>query len=614
MDITRTAYGTWSGGRFMHFGEMLDEDRYLSVIQRAYESGIRTFMTADVYGVGEADTMLGKALAGIDRSTYCLVGIIGHDFYDGKRVGSKGYPRFTDPSLRGPEGYASYMRMAAEKELERCGTDRFDCLMLHNPDSVGYLSEDVWAGMRALKEAGLTEMLGIAPGPANGFTIDLVRCFEKFGADIDWAMIILNPLEPWPGKLCLKAAEANEIKVMTRVVDHGGLFHGDVQPGHHFRPGDHRTFRPAGWVEHGCEKIAKMASVAERHGLTTLQFACQWNLAQPAVESVIPTLIQEAGEGARPIEDKVADLAALPAENRLTAEECAEVEKIGDNKGCMALKGATRQFQGPAQADQWQITPELEDAAARWGINPDRDLYYRDDPRDLREKAMPVNGVIQASDSRLYLQLQVFTGATPEQTAAAVEAVRASGLDAVVYANANDPRGIGVLLFAEDPDLFAGKARDLLAGGAFADLEPVPDMTMVGRTYGFGREPNLQYYLTERPFDQAMNPDWPWAVWYPLRRSGSFYRLPKPEQMEILKEHGMIGFRFGDAGYAGDIRLECFGIDRDDNEFLLGLMGPRLDWLSKLVATMRPTVQTSQYIDKLGPFFVGRVIYQSRAK
>ena len=58
MDLTRTAFGTWSGGRFMHFGEAISDDRFLELIQLAYSSGIRTFITSDVYGVGRADQML----------------------------------------------------------------------------------------------------------------------------------------------------------------------------------------------------------------------------------------------------------------------------------------------------------------------------------------------------------------------------------------------------------------------------------------------------------------------------------------------------------------------------------------------------------------------------
>ena len=373
MDLTRTAYGTWSGGRFMHFGEPLSEERFRHVIEHAYTRGIRTFMTADVYGSGAADEMLGRALAGFPRESYSLVGALGHDFYSGKRDGSKGFPRFTHPQLRPPNQFAEYVRMATEKALERCRVDKFDCLLLHNPDSVGYTSDAVWKAMENVREAKLTERLGIAPGPANGFTLDLLLSFERFGPLLDWAMVILNPLEPWPGGLCLPAAKHHEVRIITRVVDYGGLFHDDVKPGHKFGPQDHRSFRPAGWVEAGSAKLDQMRSVAAHHGLTLLQLACLWNLAQPAVQSVIPTLIQELDSKSKPIETKVEELAALP-ELKLSADECAALLEVGNNQGCMALKGANRSHTGEPEADHWSLTPELEAVGRRWNIDPDRDL------------------------------------------------------------------------------------------------------------------------------------------------------------------------------------------------------------------------------------------------
>ena len=64
MEVTRTAYGTWNGGRFMNYGEALPDERWIGVVQHAYRRGLRTFMTADVYGSGGADELLGRALAG----------------------------------------------------------------------------------------------------------------------------------------------------------------------------------------------------------------------------------------------------------------------------------------------------------------------------------------------------------------------------------------------------------------------------------------------------------------------------------------------------------------------------------------------------------------------
>ena len=370
--LGHTALGTWSGGRFMHFGEPLDDERLVALLRPG--DGIDTVITADAYGAGEADALLGRALAGLDRDTYRLVGAIGHDFYEGEREGAKGFPRFTDPRLRGPEGYADYVRMATERSLERIGAAAFDLLLLHNPDRTGYTSPVVWEALREVRDQGLARAIGVAPGPANGFTLDVIDCFERFGELIEWAMVILNPLEPWPGELVLPAAREHGVKLITRVVDYGGLFWDDVRPGHAFAPRDHRGFRPAGWVEAGSEKLDRLRPIAERHGLTMLQLAAQWNLAHEPVRCVAPTLIQEPGDAARPVERKRADLAGVPARVVLGDEEIAEIRAIGDNTGCMALKGASPQFAGAPQADRWPLDGSLQDLAERWAIDPERDL------------------------------------------------------------------------------------------------------------------------------------------------------------------------------------------------------------------------------------------------
>jgi len=368
----RTAIGTWSGGRFLHFGEAVSEERLERLLRPG--GGIDTVLSADTYGQGEADSLLGRALEGVPRGDYCLVGAVGHDFYEGDRDGPRGFPRFTDPRLRGEAEYAGYLRMATERSLERLGVDSFDLLLLHNPDRIGYSSEAVWDGMTALREAGLASRIGVAPGPANGFTLDLIACLERFGERIDWAMIILNPFEPWPGELCLAAAERQDVKVITRVVDYGGLFWGDLRPGMELARGDHRAFRPEGWIEAGLEKLAQVLPFAERAGLTPIQLACQWNLAHPAVECVVPTLIQETGPEARTIEQQRAELAALPTEQKLSPEDVAAIRAVGDNTGSMALKGANPQHEGDERPDRWRLSTELAEVGARWGIDPARDL------------------------------------------------------------------------------------------------------------------------------------------------------------------------------------------------------------------------------------------------
>ena len=203
----------------------------------------------------------------------------------------------------------------------------------------------------------------------------------------------------------------------------------------------------------------------------------------------------------------------------------------------------------------------------------------------------------------------MYTGAErPEELAAAL---KASGLEAVLYLDVNDPKGVGIFVMTEDPAVFTGAFRELQARPPFAGLTRRPELTMIGRTYGIGREPNLEFMLLKKPRQTALNPEWPWAVWYPLRRKPEFSILPPEEQGKILYEHAVIGMAWGQADYAHDIRLACHGLDQNDNEFVIGLISRELNPLSRLIQEMRKTQQTAKYIQTLGPFFVGKAYWQS---
>jgi chlorite dismutase len=233
------------------------------------------------------------------------------------------------------------------------------------------------------------------------------------------------------------------------------------------------------------------------------------------------------------------------------------------------------------------------------------------EPADIAERGGMKNGQPQRSDERLFMQLVAFGGST--NTVPLVGALAASGIAGVLYEDVNDARGVALLSFSQDPAFFLDRVRPLLNDGPFAALTQKPEYTMLGRTYSLGYEPDLVDVLLHRPRRTVLNADWRWAVWYPLRRSGRFAQLPPEEQRVILAEHGAIGMSFGAADYAHDIRLACHGLDKDDNDFIVGLVGKDLYPLSAIVQTMRKTQQTSLYLERLGPFFVGRAVWQSAA-
>ena len=193
-----------------------------------------------------------------------------------------------------------------------------------------------------------------------------------------------------------------------------------------------------------------------------------------------------------------------------------------------------------------------------------------------------------------------------------IEALAESGVEGALYLDVNDPQGVGLLTLTENPDDFVGRIRGLFNRPPFSSLTPKPEYTMLGRTYALGYEPDLEETVIHRPRRKVLDPAWAWVVWYPLRRVKGFELLPEREQQIVLREHGGIGFTFGRAGYATDIRLACHGLDKNDNDFVIAVLGHELYPCSAVVQAMRKTKQTSQYLESLGPFFIGKVAWQSR--
>ena len=239
-------------------------------------------------------------------------------------------------------------------------------------------------------------------------------------------------------------------------------------------------------------------------------------------------------------------------------------------------------------------------------MNTEQKKPQRPEAPNLQEVGAPIDGKPQVSDRRLFFQLHVFKECFDHRFI--IKILEKGNLNAVLYDDLNHPTGIGVLFVAEDPAaLMAASHTLLLKAQEMPKLVYRPEMTMTGRTYSSGREPNLEEWLLKRPLQNVLNPEFPWSIWYPLRRKSEFYRLEYRERGRILGEHALLGRSYAAGGYASDIRLACFGLDTNDNEFVIGLVGPDLHPLSRLIQDMRQTEQTTKYIESLGPFFVGKV-------
>jgi chlorite dismutase len=225
---------------------------------------------------------------------------------------------------------------------------------------------------------------------------------------------------------------------------------------------------------------------------------------------------------------------------------------------------------------------------------------------DVNEYGGKKEGERQAMNRRLFMELLVFEKRDLKDGAELAGRLKEAKVPSVIYADTAHPHRYGLLSWSDDPAHFVKAVRPAIA--ALPSVEMIPEFTMIGRTYATGHEPDLEFTLLRRPIANAMNEAYPWHIWYPLRRTGAFAKLEPQEQGLILREHATIGFAYGQQELAHDIRLACHGLDAQDNEFVIGLVGKELHPLSHLVQAMRKTKQTSEFIAKMGPFFVGYVI------
>lgn len=226
---------------------------------------------------------------------------------------------------------------------------------------------------------------------------------------------------------------------------------------------------------------------------------------------------------------------------------------------------------------------------------------------DLSEKGRTADGKPVSLDRRLFMQFTAFRHGNPNELANQFEKVSAQ---AVIYQDLHDPNGFGVMAYCEDPGYIVDQIQPIYHADALREMEYREEFTMVGRTYSIGYEADLEDVLINRPIKRLCDPATPWAVYYPVRRSGQFEKQSREDQRKMLMEHGGIGHAYGKAGFATDIRLAGHGLNKEDNDFIVGLLGEKLFPLSALVQHMRRTRQTSEFIQKMGPFFVGRAIWQ----
>jgi aryl-alcohol dehydrogenase-like predicted oxidoreductase len=283
-----------------------DEGEVTRLLRLGFDLGVTFFDNADVYSNGDAEVLMGKALAPVrDRCVFATK--VGYDWYNHQREsGQREHPQDFSPA---------FVRFAVEQSLRRLGTDRIDWLQLHNPRMTALQSDELFEELEALRVEGKVRWYGAALGPAIGWRDEGVYAIRERGLPLQ---VIHNLLEQEPGSDFLQASHAAGAGLVARVPHSSGLLEGHYTLETTFPANDHRSHRTRQWLVAGVQKVEQLRFL-EREGRSLGQAAIQWLLAEHSFASVLPNIYDEA---------QLRQFAAASDSPPLTAEELGRVDEL----------------------------------------------------------------------------------------------------------------------------------------------------------------------------------------------------------------------------------------------------------------------------------------------
>lgn len=276
--VSEIGFGAWTIA-LDWWGRRIDEEEAVRMLRRAYDVGITLYETADMYGKGKSERLIGKALGGV-RDDIVISTKYGYDYSSVEQVGHAELPQSFDPR---------FTQKALEMSLERLGTDRVDVYGLHNPKMRHIRDDESFGFLNGLIREGKVGALQVALGPAIGWLDEGLEAMSRDG--VTAVQTVYNILEQTPGNTLMERAAERDVSVLVRVPDASGILTGKITVDTKIPKNDHRRDRKAEWRAEALRKVEQLRPIAERNGLSMSELAIKFILSQRAVGSVVPTVV-----------------------------------------------------------------------------------------------------------------------------------------------------------------------------------------------------------------------------------------------------------------------------------------------------------------------------------
>jgi D-threo-aldose 1-dehydrogenase len=237
-------------------------------ITAAWDSGMRYFDTAPMYGAGRSETLVGQALCGRPRGDYLLSTKVG-------RLVRPGHPETARTGADWIYDFSSDgVLTSLEESLRRLGVDRLDIVFIHDPDHHWRQAlEGAWPTLAGLRDDGVIGAVGVGMIQAPM----LARFIRETDVDVVLAAGVYTLLDTQARLELLPEAQRRGVAVIAAQAMHGGLIDGAANPQFRYRPVDEQT----------SAKVARIAGICHEHGVPTAAAAIQFPLGHPAVTCVL---------------------------------------------------------------------------------------------------------------------------------------------------------------------------------------------------------------------------------------------------------------------------------------------------------------------------------------
>ncbi len=304
--VSEIGFGAWSIA-LAWWGKKIEEDEAKRMLKKAYDVGINFFETADMYGKGKSEKLIGEVFKGM-RNEIVISTKYGYDFSGVGQIGHNELPQHFDPE---------FTSNALKNSLERLQTDYVDVYGLHNPKLRHIRDDTIFQTFDRLIGEGKIKACQAALGPAIGWTQEGLEAMKR--DNISGVQTVYNILEQTPGNELFENAVKNDVGILIRVPDASGILTGKVNEKTKIDENDHRSARTSEWIREALNKVEQLRPIAERNGLSITELAIKFILSKQGIASVFPTVVSE---------EEIEQFASMSDGNYINSSDMKEINDL----------------------------------------------------------------------------------------------------------------------------------------------------------------------------------------------------------------------------------------------------------------------------------------------